>query len=89
MIREIKDFLEVSDYYEDISRIVNRPELEKDLAYNEMENDFIASLSREQRKEYEDIMHLNYTINDQFIAEAFRQGYKLGTLILLDCLKED
>ena len=89
MIRKIKDFLEVSDYYEDISRIVNRPELEKDLSYNEMENDFISSLSREQRKEYEDIMHLNYTINDQFIAEAFRQGYKLGTLILLDCLKED
>lgn len=89
MIKEIKDFLEVSDYYEDISRIVNRPQIEKDLAYNELENELIASFSREQRKMYEDIMHLNYTINDQFVAESFRQGYKLGTLILLDCLKEE
>lgn len=62
-------------------------ELRMDLALNELEERFMEKLTKEQRREYEDIMSLHFAVNDEYIYQAFSDGFSMATKIMIDILK--
>lgn len=58
-----------------------------DLALNELEEKFMDKLTKEQRRDYEDIMSLHFSVNDEYIYQAFSDGFSMATKIMIDILR--
>jgi len=72
----------------DLSKPDNWKSLNEDLGLNEMEDNFMKGLSKEQKREFEDILSLHYSINDEYMTAAFRDGFKLGSKIIMEIFQE-
>ena len=61
-------------------------ELRMNLALDELEAKFMDKLTKEQRREYEDVLSLHFAINDEYIYQGFSDGFKMATKIMIDIL---
>ena len=62
-------------------------ELRMDLALDELEERFMEKLTKEQRREYEDILALHFAINDEYIYKSFADGFEMATKIMVDIFR--
>ena len=54
--------------------------------YNDMQKNFIDRLSREQQKEFEQLIQLKIKLSAKELEESYVRGFKLGVELVIDVL---